>query len=220
MDKNPAKASVGGVEEIISELHERGVRSGKEQSERILAEARLEASEIIKSAESEQMLQAFLASLPEIFERRAMRLLDAILDTAFDPQRGSDTIDRFVSFLDDDTTAKVRQFFASAEPQSFVEGLLVLATAFYADAKGIEHFALDPNLKRAWAKVMGSPESNVSLAYEFRDGIVGFTLGGKDGREIAVSPESIKHMVQAWAGEEFRDLYMTLQPRPVDEKTD
>ncbi len=241
MSDNPVEQSVGGVEEIISELHERGVRSGKEASERILAKARVDAGDIVREAEAErdrivadgtreagrikdaaraeaeQLLEAFMASLPNIFEQRAGRLLDGILDGAFDPDRGSDTIDRFVDFLDDDRSARIKQFFANADPQSFVEGVLVMATAFYADTNGVEHFSLDSNLKRSWARLLGAPDTDSSVAYEFRDGIRGFAMTGGDGREIAVSPESVKHMAEAWAGDEFREVYARLAPRDTEE---
>ncbi len=244
MSKNPVDQSVGGVEEIISELHERGVRSGKEASERLLAKARVDAGDIVRQAEAErdrivadgqreagritdaaraeaeQMLESFMASLPDLFEKRASRLLDGILASAFDPDRGSDTIDRFVALLDDDRSNRIKRYFADAEPESFVEGLLVMAMAFYADTNGIEHFTLDSNLKRSWAKLMGAPETDASVDYEFRDGIKGFTMTGSDGREIAVSPESIKHMAEAWAGEEFRDIYVRLAPRGTDDGGD
>ena len=42
MNDKATGQSVGGVEEIISELHERGVKSGKEESERVFSEEKVE----------------------------------------------------------------------------------------------------------------------------------------------------------------------------------
>lgn len=237
MNKPLAEGSVGGVEDIISELHERGVKSGKQESERILAEARMQARDILGEAETERdriigegrreaeriedaakveadgMLESFMASLPDIFARRASRLLDGILADAFDVDRRSETITAFLSSLDGDKERRLKEFFSAADAASFLEGLLVMAVVYYSDAEGFDHFTLDGRLRKTWARLLGHPDCNLSVSYEFREGICGFSVRGRDGREIVISPECVKHMAEAWAGDEFRDVYVALKTK-------
>lgn len=235
---NERAAGGTGVEEIISELHERGVRSGREESERIVAEARVKSAEIIKAAEEErariiqngqleaervedaarleaaQMLESFMASLPDIFAKRASHLLEEILADTFAPDRSCETISNFVSFFDGDAETQLKAFFKSAKPRSFVEGLLVMALVFYTETRGFDSFTIDSGLKERLASLLADPSFKPDVQYEFRDGIGAFSVKGRDGREVIVSPESVKHMAEAWAGEEFRDVYVNLRPAP------
>ena len=237
----PEEPSSDGVERIITELHQRGVKSGKAESERIISQARLEAREILSKAEAEQtrlveqgeqeaerireaanneaqqLLESFMASVPDIFAKRASRVLDALLATSFDPDESSDTIQRFVSLLNDDVENRLERFFAEADPKSFIEGLVVLAVAFYAQTDGFDNFSIDSRLQKGLARILGDPDFQPAVGYQFRDGIVGFTVEAHDGRELTVSPECIKHMAEAWAGEEFRSIFSALrvQDRPL-----
>jgi F0F1-type ATP synthase membrane subunit b/b' len=241
MKSDITEESSDGVERIITELHQRGVKSGKAESERIISQARLEAREILRQAEAEQarlveggereaerireaanneaqqMLESFMASVPDIFAKRASRVLDAVLATSFDPGESSDTIQRFVSLLNGDVEKRLKTFFSKADPQSFIEGLVVLAVAFYAQADGFDNFSIDSRLQKSLARILGDPAFQSAVGYQFRDGIVGFRVDARDGREVTVSPECIKHMAEAWAGEEFRNIFagLKVQDHPV-----
>ncbi|MDJ0657783.1 MAG: ATP synthase F0 subunit B [Xanthomonadales bacterium] len=228
-------SSTPGVEDVISELHERGVKSGREEAERIVADARLEAGDIVKSAEkerermiaegqreadriisaakieSDQMLESFMASVPDLFARRASRMLQDITQVSLDPAQPSATLSGFVDSLDGDREANLKSWFAKSDPRSFMEGLLILTLVFYSREDGLTRFTLDPALRESWARIMGEPASDSSVAFEFKEGIRGFSVSTAEGREVVVSPESIKHMAEAWAGDEFREVYVRLK---------
>ena len=85
-----------------------------------------------------------------------------------------------------------------------------MATAYYAGASGFDRFDVDAGLRSALARLFGDPARNGDVAFEFAEGVEGFTVAGADGRQVKVSPESIRSMARAWAGEEFRELYVRL----------
>jgi F0F1-type ATP synthase membrane subunit b/b' len=227
------KDSATAIEEVVSELHRRGVERGELEYERLVAEARKEAANIVAAAESrsdslteeghreaarlvaagnaevEQLLHAFCGSLADIFKRRAADFLGVLGQRSFSAERSADTLHQFVDAIDGADGAKVerlRAWLDSADPQSFLEALLIFAIVFYSDNEGFSHFQIDADLQSRLAKIIADPDLEPGIGFEFRKGIVGFRVSGNHGREVEVSEESLKHMAEIWAGDEFRDV--------------
>jgi F0F1-type ATP synthase membrane subunit b/b' len=226
--------SAAAIEEVVSELHRRGVERGQLEYDRLVAEARKEAASIIAAAESrrdslaeeggrearrlvdaaraeaEQLLHAFFGSLADIFKRRASGFLEALAQRSFSSGRSADTVRDFVAVLADsseaDKVARLQAWLDSAEPQSFLEALLILAMVFYSGNEGFTHFQIDKNLQGRLAAIIADPSLEPGIGFEFRKGIAGFRISGNNGREVEVSEESLKHMAEIWAGDEFRDV--------------
>ena len=68
---NQNQDSATAIEEVVSELHRRGVERGELEYERLVAEARAEAAQIVAAAESRR------DSLTEEGQREAARLVAA-----------------------------------------------------------------------------------------------------------------------------------------------
>ena len=102
--------------------------------------------------------------------------------------------------------SKLRQWLDAADPQSLLEALLILAIVFYSDSEGFAHFQVDADLQSRLAKIVADPSVEPGIGFEFRRGISGFRVSGESGRELEVSEESLKHMAEIWAGDEFRDV--------------
>lgn len=228
--------SATAIEEVVSELHRRGVERGELEYERLVAEARKEAAGIIAEAESrrdslaeegqreaqrlvdtanaeaEQLLHAFFGSLADIFKRRASDFLAALAQRSFSTERSADTLREFVAALEggdgdgDNKVERLRAWLDSSDPQSFLEALLILAMVFYSESEGFTHFQIDKNLQGHLARIVADPSLEPGIGFEFRKGITGFRISGDNGREVEVSEESLKHMVEIWAGDEFRDV--------------
>ncbi|MCP5128806.1 MAG: hypothetical protein H6985_04385 [Pseudomonadales bacterium] len=228
--------SAAAIEEVVSELHRRGVERGEQEYERLVAEARKEAAGIIAAAEShrdslaeeggrearrlvdaaraeaEQLLHAFFGSLADIFKRRASDFLETLAQRSFSPERSADTVREFVAALEgadsdeSDKVARLRNWLDSTDPQSFLEALLILAMVFYSGSEGFTHFQIDKNLQGRLARIIADPSLEPGIGFEFRKGITGFRVLGGNGREVEVSEESLKHMAEIWAGDEFRDV--------------
>lgn len=218
------------IEEVVSELHRRGVERGELEYERLVAEARKEAASIIAeaegrrdslteegrreaarlvdaaNAEAEQLLRAFLGSLADVFKRRASDFLEAIYQRSFASERSADTLRQFVDTLDGDKVQRLRDWLDRADPQSFLEALLILAIVFYSDGEGYAHFQIDAGLQSRLAKIVADPDLEPGLGFEFRKGIAGFRVSRGPGREVEISEESLKHMAETWAGDEFREV--------------
>ena len=142
----------------------------------------------------------------DVFKRRASDFLGALSQRSFSEQRNADTLRQFVDALDDNRVERLRAWLDRADPQSFLEGLLILAIVFYADSEGFAHFQIDAELQSRLAKVLADPELEPGIGFEFRRGISGFRVSGGSGREIEVSEESLKHMAEIWVGDEFREI--------------
>jgi hypothetical protein len=233
MAKQP-EDSATAIEEVVSELHRRGVERGELEYERLVAEARKEAAAIIAAAQSErdslieeghreaarlvdsagaeaeQLLRAFLSSLADIFKRRAGDLLAALGQRSFSRDRDADTLRQFVDALDGDKVQRLRSWLDDAEPQSFLEGLLILAVVFYSNSEGFAHFQIDAELQSRLAGILADPELEPGIGFEFRHGIAGFRVSRHAGREVEVSEESLKHMAEIWVGDEFRTVLSRL----------
>lgn len=225
-----AEDSATAIEEVVSELHRRGVERGEAEYERLIAEARKEAAAIVAeaqaqrdsltdegrreaerlveaaNAEAEQLLHAFFGSLADVFSRRAADVLQAIAQRSFSIERGPDTLKAMVNAIDGDKLEKLRQWLDAADPQSLLEALLILAIVFYSDSEGFAHFQVDADLQSRLAKIVADPSVEPGIGFEFRRGISGFRVSGESGRELEVSEESLKHMAEIWAGDEFRDV--------------
>ncbi len=225
------------IEEVVSELHRRGVERGELEYERLVAEARKEAAGIIAAAEArrdslaeegrreaarlvdaanaeaEQLLHAFLGSLADVFKHRAADFLEAIYQSSFSSERSADTLRQLVAALEDDKVQRLQDWLDRADPQSFLEGLLMLAIVFYADGEGFAQFQIDAELQSRLAKIVADPDLEPGIGFEFRRGIAGFRISRRAGREVEISEESVKHMVEAWAGDEFRDVLSRLLAR-------
>jgi vacuolar-type H+-ATPase subunit H len=230
--EQPAEATT--IESVVAELHRRGVERGEREFERRVAEAREQAADIVAEAEArrealveegrreaerlveatqsetEQLLQSFLASLPEMFSRRTSQLLDSLLQQSFAATEESRTVDEFIAAIGDDAGDSLRRHLDQAGARSFVEALLVLAVHHYGGSSGFSAFEVDAGLRSRLARLLADPELDPAIQFEFREGIRGFTVKSTDGREIEVSPESCKHMAEAWAGEEFREVFSRL----------
>jgi F0F1-type ATP synthase membrane subunit b/b' len=222
--------SATAIEEVVSELHRRGVERGEAEYERLVAQARKEAAAIVASAEAnrerlteegrreaerlveaaqseaEQLLHAFFGSLADVFTRRASGVLEAIAQRSFSEDRGADTLKEIIDNLDGDKIDRLREWMGSADPQSFLEGLLIMAVVFYSDSEGFAHFQIDSDLQSRLAKIVADPSLEPGIGFEFRRGISGFRVSGGSGREIEVSEESLKHMAEMWVGDEFREV--------------
>ncbi|MCP5165011.1 MAG: hypothetical protein H6990_08120 [Pseudomonadales bacterium] len=231
---NQNQDSATAIEEVVSELHRRGVERGELEYERLVAEARAEAAQIVAAAESrrdslteegqreaarlvaaaqaeaEQLLRAFLGSLADVFRRRASNVLQALSERSFAPERSAATLREFVAALDEDRVERLQVWLERADPQSFLEGLLILAIVFYRDGEGFTHFQIDADLQSRLAAVLADPEVEPGIGFEFRQGIAGFRVSRKTGREVEVSEESLKHMAEIWAGDEFRTVLARL----------
>jgi hypothetical protein len=218
------------IEEVVSELHRRGVERGELEYERLVAEARREAAGIIAAAEAhrdslaeegrreaarlveaanaeaEQLLHAFFGSLADVFRHRASDFLETLYQRSFASERGADTLRQFVDALDVDKVERLREWLDRADPQSFLEALLILAIVFYADGEGFARFQIDAGLQSRLARIVADPDLEPGIGFEFRKGIAGFRISRKPGREVEISEESVKHMVEVWAGDEFRDV--------------
>jgi hypothetical protein len=225
------------IEEVVSELHRRGVERGELEYERLVAEARKEAASIIAAAEArgaslaeegrreaarlvdaanaeaEQLLHAFLGSLADIFKHRASNFLEALCQRSFSSERSADTLRQFAAALDGDKVQRLQDWLERADPQSFLEALLILAIVFYSDGEGFAQFQIDAGLQSQLAKIVADPELEPGIGFEFRRGIAGFRISRQPGREVEVSEESLKHMVEVWAGDEFRDVLSRLLAR-------
>lgn len=225
------------IEEVVSELHRRGVERGELEYERLVAEARKEAADIIAAAEgrrdslteegrreaarlvetanaeAEQLLHAFLGSLADVFKHRASEFLEALYQRSFSSERGADTVRQFVATLDGDKVQRLQSWLDSADPQSFLEALLILAIVFYADGEGFAQFQIDAGLQSRLARIVADPDIEPGIGFEFRKGIAGFRISRKPGREVEISEESLKHMVEVWAGDEFRDVLSRILAR-------
>ena len=226
--------SATAIEEVVSELHRRGVERGEREYERLVAEARKQAADIVAEAESrkqqliddggreaarlvdaangeaEQLLRAFLGSLPDIFSRRASQFIQALGDKSFAEQRSATTVKQFVDCIDGDKTERLQQFLDSADPQTFLEALLILSIVFYSNKDGFDHFEIDANLQSRLAQIVSDGSLDPSIGFEFRSGIAGFRILGDNGREVEVSEESLKHMASIWAGDEFREVLIRM----------
>jgi hypothetical protein len=226
--------SATAIEEVVSELHRRGVERGELEYERLVTEARREASSIIAAAESrrdslieeanreaerlvaagnaeaEQLLHAFFGSLADIFKRRASGVLGVLARRSFSGDRNADTLRDMVDALSDRKVERLRAWLESADPQSFLEGLLILAIVFYSDTEGFAHFQIDADLQSRLARMVADPGVEPGIGFEFRNGIVGFRVSAQDNREIEVSEESLRHMAEIWAGDEFREVLARL----------
>ena len=224
------KDSATAIEEVVSELHRRGVERGEKEYERLVAEARKEAAAIIATAESqreslleegrreaarlvdaahaeaEQLLHAFLGSLADVFKRRTADFLQAVSRRSFSQERSADTVRQFAAALEGDRVQRLQSWLDSADPQSFIEALLILAIVFYADSEGFAHFQLDADLQSRLAQIIADPDIEPGIGFEFRKGITGFRISTQPGREVEVSEESLKHMAEVWAGDEFREV--------------
>jgi F0F1-type ATP synthase membrane subunit b/b' len=227
---NQHEDSATAIEEVVSELHRRGVERGELEYERLVAEARKEAANIVTAAESrrdslteegrreaerlvaagkaevEQLLSAFFGSLADVFKRRASDFLRALGQRSFSGERSADTLREFVDAIDGDKVERLRAWLDKADPQSFLEALLIFAIVFYSDSEGFSHFQIDADLQSRLAKIIADPDLEPGIGFEFRKGIVGFRVLGNNDRELEVSEESLKHMAEIWAGDEFRDV--------------
>jgi F0F1-type ATP synthase membrane subunit b/b' len=225
------------IEEVVAELHRRGVERGELEYERLVAEARKEAAGIIAAAEArraslveegrreatrlldaanaeaEQLLHAFLGSLADIFKHRASDFLEALYQRSFSSERSADTLHQFVAALDGDKVQRLEDWLDRADPQSFLEALLILAIVFYADGEGFAQFQIDAGLQSRLAKIVADPDLEPGIGFEFRKGISGFRISRKPGREVEISEESLKHMVEIWAGDEFREILSRMLAR-------
>ncbi len=226
--------SATAIEEVVSELHRRGVERGELEYERLVAAAHKESAGIIAAAESlrdnlaeegrreaqrlvdaaraeaEQLLHAFFGSLADIFRRRASEFLEALAQRSFSSGRSADTVRELVSALaagdETDKVERLQAWLDSADPQSFLEALLIMAMVFYSGSEGFTHFQIDKNLQGRLAGIIADPSLEPGIGFEFRKGITGFRISGDNGREVEVSEESLKHMAEIWAGDEFRDV--------------
>ena len=227
---NQSEDSATAIEGVVSELHRRGVERGEAEYERLVAEARKEAADILAAAEAqrdslteegrregerlveaahseaEQLLHAFFGSLADVFTRRASDVLEAIALRSFSEDRGADTLKEIADALDSDKVEHLRNWMQSADPQSFLEALLILAIVFYSDSEGFTHFQVDADLQSRLARIVADPSLEPGIGFEFRRGISGFRVSGGNGREIEVTEESLKHMAEMWAGDEFREI--------------
>jgi hypothetical protein len=97
------------------------------------------------------LLHAFFGSLADIFKRRASEFLDALTQRSFSSMRSADTVREFVAALANGDEAeklvRLQAWLDSAEPQSFLEALLILAMVFYSGSEGFTHFQIDKNLQ-------------------------------------------------------------------------
>ncbi len=237
---DPYKESATAIEEVVSELHRRGVERGQSEYERLVAEARKEADSIIAaaearrrileeegqreaqrlveaaSAEAEQLLHAFLGSLADIFKRRASDFLTALAQRSFSTERSAGTLRDILAILEkrdteeDQKLARLRSWLDRADPQTFLEALLILAIVFYSDGEDFARFQIDSDLQGRLARIIADPELEPGIGFEFRKGINGFRISRQSGREVEVSEESLKHMAVIWAGDEFRDVILGL----------
>lgn len=221
------------VESVVAELHRRGVERGEREFERLVAEAREQASGIVADAEAqrealveegrreaerlveaaqsetEQLLQSFLASLPEMFSRRASELLDALLQQSFAATEEGHTVSEFLACIGDDGGDGLRRYLDQADARSFVEALLVIAVHHFGGS-GFSTFEVDAGLRSRLGQLLADPQLDPAIQFEFREGIRGFAVKSTDQREIEVSPESFKHMAEAWASAEFREVFSRL----------
>ncbi len=232
--------SATAIEEVVSELHRRGVERGESEYERLVAEARKEADSIVAAAqarrqileqegqrearrlveaanaEAEQLLHAFLGSLADIFKRRAVDFLATLAQRSFSPERSANTLREVLAMLEGGDTgdgkklARLRTWLDRADPQTFLEALLILAIVFYSGGEGFARFQIDADLQGRLARIIADPELEPGVGFEFRKGITGFRISRHDGREVEVSEESLKHMTVIWAGDEFRDVILGL----------
>lgn len=235
--------SATAIEEVVSELHRRGVQRGEIEYERLVAAARKEAAGIVAAAEArrdslteegrreaqrlvaaanaeaEQLLHAFFGSLADIFTRRAAEFLGALAQRSFSSERSADTLRQFVAALEGaegeagEKLERLRTWLDRTDPQSFLEALLILAMVFYSGSEGFTHFQIDANLQGRLAGIIADPDLQPGIGFEFRKGIVGFRISGNHGREVEVSEESLKHMAEIWAGDEFRDVLARMLAR-------
>jgi F0F1-type ATP synthase membrane subunit b/b' len=219
------------IEDVVAELHRRGVERGEKEYERLVAEARDEAARLVAEAqrereqlisagrqeadrlveaaqgEADRLLRAFLAALPDMFSRRAGQLLDRLLTAQAAQDRSPDAIRELLGRLHPERLEAVCRHFDSSPPPAFLEGLLVLALLYYERGNGFVRFEIDQDLKERLAAVLADPQLEPQLPFEFRDGIRGFSIVDDGGRRIEVSPESFKHMAEAWANDEFRRVF-------------
>ena len=229
MSENPVE-SASAIEDVVAELHRRGVERGEREYERRVAEAQKEAAEIIAAArsesahlveegrreaarlvdmanaEAEQLLHAFSASLAEIFDRRAAAVLEAIGRRSFSEARGAETLRRFVDTIDGAKIEQLQGFLERADPQTFLEALLILAIVFYADIEGFDTFQIDADLQGRLAQMLADTDLEPGIQFEFRQGIAGFRVANAGGYEVEVSEESLRHMAATWVGDEFREV--------------
>jgi vacuolar-type H+-ATPase subunit H len=228
------QGSATAIEEVVSELHRRGVERGELEFERLVAEARKEAAAIVSAAESrrdslieearreadrlvaagnaeaEQLLHAFNGSIGDIFRRRASGVLGALAQRSFSHDRNADTLHQVFDAINERKIERLRSWLDSADPQSFLEALLILAIVFYSDSEGFAHFQIDADLQARLGQIVADPGVEPEVGFEFRNGIVGFRVSAKDGREIEVSEESLRHMAQIWVGDEFREVLVRM----------
>lgn len=219
------------IEDVVAELHRRGVERGEQAYERRVAEAREEAARIVAEAraereqlisagrheaerlveaaqrEADRLLRAFLAALPDMFARRAGRLLDRLLTAQTAPDHDPQALRELLGRLHPDRLEAVCRHFDAAPPPAFLEGLLVLALLYYEQGSGFVRVDIDRDLQQRLAAMLADPQLEPGLPFEFRDGIRGFTVVDDGGRRIEVSPESFKHMAEAWANDEFRRVF-------------
>jgi vacuolar-type H+-ATPase subunit H len=219
------------IEDVVADLHRRGVERGEQEYARLLAQGRSEAQRIIAEAQSskqaliaegsreaqrlvdgantqaEQLLRAFLASLPAMFTRRAEALLQQLVGNTFSVQRDASSLRQFVDSIDPGDLSRLKHHLDTAQPQTFVEALLLMALVFYANNDGFARFVVDANLQDRLASLLADPALHTELPFEFRKDIPGFTLQGHNGNEIEVSPDSVAHMVLTWAQDEYRDVF-------------
>ena len=222
--------SATAIEEVVSELHRRGVERGELEYERLVDEARKEAATIVSAAESrkeslieegsreaerlidaanaeaEQLLHAFIGSLADVFKRRASDFLQVLGKRSFASDRSAASLRQFVEALDGNKVERLHAWLESADPHSFLEALLILAIVLYSISEGFTHFQIDADLQSRLARILADPELEQGIDFEFRKGIVGFRVKSNNGREVEVSEESLKHMAGVWAGDEFREV--------------
>lgn len=226
--------SATAIEEVVSELHRRGVERGEREYERLIAEARKEAADIVAEAEShkqnliedgrreaarlvasgndeaEQLLRSFLGSLPDIFSRRASQFIQALGNRSFSSERSPASLRQFVDCIDGDKIEQLQKLLDSADPQTFLEALLILSIVFYSKGEGFDHFEIDAGLQSRLAQIVSDGSLEPEIGFEFRKGIAGFRILGDSGRELEVSQESLKHMAAIWAGDEFREVLIRM----------
>lgn len=229
MPEKPAE-SASAIEDVVAELHRRGVERGEREYEQRLAQARREAAEItaaardesehivaegkreaerlveMANAEVEQLLRAFTASLAEVFDRRAAGVLEAIGRNSFSEQRDAATLREFIDHIDSGKVEQLKAFVERADPQTFLESLLILAIVFYSNTEGFDSFQIDADLKGRLAQILSDPELEPGIHFEFRPGIAGFRVVNAGGFEVEVSEEGLRHMAGLWVGDEFREV--------------
>ena len=234
-DNNPV--STTGIEEILTELNEKGVRAGEENAKVIIANAEKKAQEIVAQAEGsatrilenanneaerrlvaaraeqKRLLELFMASLPDMFSKKAQELIDRILQDVFDKDDNEPS--NVMNFVDTFTVGKslevMHGFEEVADVRSFVEGLLIMAVAFYADADGLTTFTIDETLRHSLAKKLSRLECGENIHFEFAPGIDGFCFNNRSGAQVTVSPHSFKAMAEEWASDEFRQIFLDMK---------